>query len=355
MTGRLRPRLKAAVAADLSGWPGLLLAGLVFVAYGALALAPFSWAPPRRVVNAATADRDSITFPAAGLAYSREALPWLERAAMRGTFRLEVRFRPYSLQQHGPARIFTVSRDLHLANVTLGQQGADLVLRLRRPGSTLNGKPGYIMAGVVRDGRWHEVDITIAPGSLRVTVNGRTALDTTLPEQPLAGWDRGHRVALGSELNGLRTWQGEIARALVDVDGERIDYAGRGALAVPETFWSFANRPTWFLPDEISRHSVKDWIANFVLFAVPGFVLGGRGSWWRALAICSLASLGVEIAQAFFSRHPASMDWLLNTAGAGVGAGIARWLFDTARVTRPGRNSAAAHAPGTTHPRPINP
>lgn len=331
-----RPRLSV-VLAYLAGRPGLLLVGVVLLAYAMLALAPFRWAPPRRVDNAATADVHGIRFPAAGLAHTREAPDWLERAAALGSLRLELRVRTHAVQQGGPARIFTVSRDLHLANLTLAQAGPDLVLRLRHPGTTPAGKPPYRVRGVFRDTAWHDVGIAIAPGSLKVVVDGGLAVDAALPERPLADWSPGHLVAIGNELNGLRPWRGEVARALVDVDGKTIDYARPGALTLPERFWSFANRPRWLVPDEVARHSLEDWGANFAAFVVLGFLLGAlggaRGSWRRALAICALASLGVEIAQGFFSRHPDSIDWVLNTLGGGAGAGIARWLVG--RALRP--------------------
>jgi hypothetical protein len=331
---------------------------LVLLTYGALALAPFRWAPPRRHHNAASADAGGVRFPAAGLAHSRRPPAWLERAARLGTVRLDLRVRTYALRQRGPARIFTISRDLHLANLMLGQHGSDLVLRLRRPGGTPGGKPAYTVPGVFRDTDWHDVQIAIAPGSLRITVDGRRALEAPLPEDPLVGWNPDYLVALGSELNGLRRWRGEAARAAVTVDGERVDYARAGALDLPETFWSYANPPRWFLPDEVHDHTFTDWGANFASFAVLGFLLaalgGARGSWRRALAICALVSLGVEISQGFFSRHPDAIDWALNTLGGGAGAVIARRLVgrrlgagDTSRAVPPEWPS-----PATTEGRP---
>jgi pectate lyase len=355
----------------LSGRPGLLLTSFVLLAYVGVALAPFRWAPPRRHANAAAAGADGIRFPSAGLAHSAAPPSWLERAAALGTLRLELRFRTYALDQDGPSRIFTVSRDLHFADLTVGQEGSDLLLLLRRPGSAPNGKPAYAVPGVFRGAEWRDVEVTIAPGALRIAVDGQIALDAPLPERPLAGWNRGHLVALGNELNGLRPWRGEIARAVVDVDGERIDYARPGALEVPDTFWSFANTPRWLVPDEIDGNIVKDWAANLGAFVLLGFLLGTlggrRGSWRRALAVGALASLGVEMAQGVFSRHPDSIDWALNTAGAAVGAGMARWLIGRVLVAlaialivapspadamhRPVQGFGALATGGTGHPR----
>jgi hypothetical protein len=314
----------------LAGRPGLFLVGLALVSYGALALAPFRWAPPRRLQNAAVADAGGLHFPAAGLAHSRQAPDWLPRAAELGTVHLDLRVRTSSPRQRGSARIFTVSRDLHLANLMLGQHGSDLVLRLRRPGSTPEGKPAYAVPGVFRDTEWHDVQVAIAPGILRIVIDGQRALEAPLPDHPLAGWSPGYLVAVGAELNGLRRWRGEVARAVVTVDGGSVDYARAGVLEIPPTFWSYANRPRWLVSEELNDGVLTDWAANFASFVVLGFLLGAlggpRGSWRRALAICTLISLGVELAQGVFSRHPDAIDWALNTLGGGAGAGMARWL-----------------------------
>jgi hypothetical protein len=132
----------------LSGRPGLLLTSFVLLAYVGVALAPFRWAPPRRHANAAAAGADGIRFPSAGLAHSAAPPGWLERAATLGALRLELRLQTYALDQAGPSRIFTVSRDLHFADLTVGQEGSDLLLLLRRPGSAPNGKPAYSVPGV---------------------------------------------------------------------------------------------------------------------------------------------------------------------------------------------------------------
>jgi VanZ family protein len=310
---------------------GLLPVALVLFAYLILALAPFKWAPPRRLANAVAADADGVRFSGAGLARTREAPRWLARAIELGSLRLDLRFRTYAPEQHGPARIFTISRDLHLRNLTLGQQGRDLVLRLRRPGSTANGTPSYRLPEVLGGTGWHEVELVIAPGSLRVWADGEMVLAAPLPERPLANWDRHYLVALGNELNGLRPWRGEVARAVVQVGDERVDYSSSAILELPERFWVFANRPRWGYEDYIYPHSLADWIGNLGLLIPLGFLVaardGTRGSWCRALAVCALTSLVVEIAQVFFSRHPSASDLVLNILGGAAGASIARWRF----------------------------
>ena len=337
----------ASALKHLSGRLGLLLVSLVLLTYLALALAPFRWVPPRRSANAAVIGTAGLTFSAPGLARTRAAPAWLEQAAEHGRLHLELRLRTYDPERRRLGRIFTVSRDYHFRNLTLDQDGPDLVLRLRRPGSTPNGKPLYRLAGVLGDTGWHEVEGVITPGRLRVALDGRVALTTTLPERPLVDWDRRYLVALGNELNGNLPWQGEVARAVVEVGGERVDYASPGILELPEQFWAFGNRPTWLFEDYVYPHSIEDWITNFASFIPLGFLLaalgGRRGSWRRALVVCAVASLVVELAQGFFSRHPATMDWVLNTLGGGAGAVMAQWLVNRAPENTTAADERTAH------------
>jgi hypothetical protein len=312
------------------GWG---LVALMAAAYLGLALAPFRWVPPRRTVNGATADAGGLGFAAPGLASTPEPPAWLSRAAETGTLRLDLRLRAYASDEGETGRIFTVSRDYHSRNVTLDEEGTDLVLRLRRPGATPNGKPAYRLPAVLTDTDWHDVQVTIAPGQLRVTIDGRVVLTEPLAERPLRDWDLGHRVALGNEHHGHLPWRGEVARAVVEVGSTTIDYASPNAVEVRTHFWQFGNRPTWFLEDYVYPHSVEDWLANFIAFVPLGFLLTALGrrprAWRRAIWLCAIGSLLVEIAQGFFARHPATMDWAFNTLGAAVGAAVAVRLAES--------------------------
>jgi hypothetical protein len=330
----------AAVLEHLRGPLGWALVAFLVAAYLGLALAPFRWVPPRRTVNGAAADAGGLRFAGPGLASTPEPPAWLSQAAESGTLRLDLRLRTYAPDRREPGRIFTVSRDYHSRNLTLDQQGADLVLRLRRPGATLNGKPSYRLPAVLADTDWHEIQVAVAPGQLQVTVDGRVVLTRPLAQRPLLDWDRGHRVALGNEHHGYLPWRGEVARAVVEAGPARIDYASPNTVELPTHFWQFGNRPTWLLEGYVYPESVEDWVANFIAFVPLGFLLtalGRRpGAWRRALWLCAVASLVVEIAQGFFARHPATMDWVLNTLGAAGGAAAAVWLVQGGgRVGKP--------------------
>jgi VanZ family protein len=250
-----------------------------------------------------------------------------------GRLRVRLRVRPEAAPQTGPARILTLSRDNVLRNLTIGQEGHDLVVRLRRSDTTLNGTPPFPVAGVL-DGAWRDVEVTIEPRRLWVFVDGAEALAADLDANALAAWDPGFRLALGNEFSGLRPWRGEIALARVEAGGAtEVDLLAPGALEVPAGFWAAHQWPRWPFADWAPHlRTLEDRLANFVAFVPLGFLLamlGTRGRRRRpavhAVLVASLASLLVEVAQLFFDTHfPSTTDWVLNTLGAAAGAFAAR-------------------------------
>jgi len=63
--------------------------------------------------------------------------------------------------QAGPARIISLSRDPFLRNFTLGQDGPDLVFRLRTPFTGLNGNsPALVMPNVFAEGEQRRIVVT---------------------------------------------------------------------------------------------------------------------------------------------------------------------------------------------------
>lgn len=64
-------------------------------------------------------------------------------------------------EQHGPARIISISKDAYSRNLTLGQRGSDLVLRLRTPLTGNNGRfPELVVPNVFADTNPHHILLT---------------------------------------------------------------------------------------------------------------------------------------------------------------------------------------------------
>jgi len=94
--------------------------------------------------------------------------------AAEATDRVRVHARVLSRanDQHGPARIVTFSTSVRDRNVTLGQEGQSLVLRVRTPRLGMNGASiEFVLGRAVRSGRPTRVDATF--------VNGRVELRAT--------------------------------------------------------------------------------------------------------------------------------------------------------------------------------
>jgi VanZ family protein len=319
------------------------LTGLV-AAYLCAAWYPFRWQPPRRIVNGAEVLADgTLRFPTVGLARTRAPASWLAAAARQGAFTLRLQARSFSPSQSGPARIFSVSANPRLRNVTLAQQGPHLVCRLRTPATSLNGVPAMEVPGVFADDQWRTIELRVTPGSAKLLVDGRLRVRTEIAERALDTWGSGYHAALGNELTADRPWLGVVSAASVSVDRETVDYLQPSVTALPRRLWpgvtieSFQDLP--LLREQPAR--LLDLTLNFLGFGVLGYLLAGLAPPQRALlatiVLGALLSLAVECTQLCFEgRVPSLNDWLANTAGAACGALAGgrrpRWLGNPPRA-----------------------
>ena len=95
-----------------------------------------------------------------------------------GSFTLAIDAAASSSDQSGPARLLSISTDAYHRNLTVAQDGSDLVVRLRSAFTGANGdSPEYALHGVFSDDRPHRLVITYDASSIRVAVD--EADDTT--------------------------------------------------------------------------------------------------------------------------------------------------------------------------------
>ncbi|HEX9934988.1 MAG TPA: VanZ family protein [bacterium] len=88
-------------------------------------------------------------------------------------FSIEVRFRTLSLNQYGPARIISISANPDERNVTLGQEGSALVLRVRTPVSGWNSSRIYMhQPSALPDTLVHDVVAVFDLGLIRLYRDG---------------------------------------------------------------------------------------------------------------------------------------------------------------------------------------
>ena len=86
----------------------------------------------------------TLKLSKSGIAYLLTSPSWMREAISNSFLKIELSIQTDISKQFGPARIFTISKDAKYRNITVAQQGDDLVLRLR-VGSNLNGMPGYVI------------------------------------------------------------------------------------------------------------------------------------------------------------------------------------------------------------------
>ena len=106
------------------------IAVALLLAYAAAFLYPYEWNWPT-LTN--SADRDStgkLVFFGNGIARSQLPPAWITADGQPEKLEVALRVRTYSGQQGGPARVLTISRDPYHRNLTVAQDGEDLVLRL---------------------------------------------------------------------------------------------------------------------------------------------------------------------------------------------------------------------------------
>jgi hypothetical protein len=156
--------------------------------------------------------RGWFTSPAAGAALS-------ERFTESSAFSVFTVFEPGSPEQRGPARIVSLSADADRRNFTLGQDAADLVVRLRTRATNTNGtarvlyargvltSPGRHSALFTYDGSTQCLTVDAGrPACMRLTpgIAAAAALDLKLAGVgPVWAWDTAYYAALFIPLGAL--------------------------------------------------------------------------------------------------------------------------------------------------------
>jgi hypothetical protein len=104
-----------------------------------------------------------------------------QRLVETGALAIRARLAPEDLALRGPGRIVSASLDPSRRNFTLGQEGRNLHLRIRAPGSDENGAKGAARTfGDPLTGKPVEVRATFDGATSRIHVDGRCRGDSPL-------------------------------------------------------------------------------------------------------------------------------------------------------------------------------
>jgi VanZ family protein len=290
-----------------------------------LAVAVF--AKPSRQNNAIVRLADgSLQVVEPSIARTSQPPSFLAEAIRASALDVELDLRAAEADQVGPARIFTISRDYWRSNLTIGQQGADLVVRVHRPGSTSWGTPIFEVPGVFAERRWRRVMVSIEHDRIEIHVDGRPVAEAALPTGTLDTWDPGYRLALGNEVIGGRPWRGEMGRAKVSVAGRVVDLLADPEIETPARYWLWPQRVRH--PQQWHRGEVILGAWHLAGFLPLGFAVAGLWRQRRPLLAAVGASFGLSLillgVKLFLAgRHPSFHDMVIQTFGGLFGGWLA--------------------------------
>jgi hypothetical protein len=332
-------------------WPALRLSRRVAVGLAVVCVAVLvaeAWFPFRLelpVWRPSAPDRtaEGVAFGGNGeILASEEGMGWVAEAAGSGRLQVQLEARTGDADQLGPARLLAVSQDHFQADLMVGQEGDDLVVRVRRPGSDPSGEPPFRVAEVFADDRWRALAVTVSDGRVIVAVDGVTQVDESTGPHPLTGWDQSYRVSLGDDIGGERAWQGRLRRAEVDSgDGPTVDLLADGMLETPGG-WELRGRVAG-LRSAWSDDPLLLSLLRVLVFVPVGAALRRllRRPLSAAVAVTSVA-LVLNVGKAFIAgRHPSLVDLALSALGGWAGVLLVDALLR--RHHRPGGPGTAGH------------
>jgi len=298
---------------------------------------------------------------------------------------LEVWLAAANTSQSGPARIVSYSYGPILRNFTLGQQGMDLVTRLRTTRTSLNGiRPNLVVDDVFNSSEPVHIVVTYDFVYQTVFINGLERIRRKLPGGKFTNWDPNYHLVLGNEASCERPWLGKLFR--VEIYNRPLD--GQEIVEKYENGWRIKSNPSEtgqivseglvakYLFDEGQGNSVhnsvaagtsmdlripryvrslissylrwpesslgftlksEDSILNILGFIPLGFFFHGmlrnrHGLSWRLSAVVlfagALISLCFESLQHYsVTRDSSSVDVLTNTLGTLLGIMLDRWYI----------------------------
>ncbi len=313
----------------------LAISILVLLPYALFGLSPtgISVIPEIKWNHARAVSGEILEFPKSGIVIVPTGAAWLESAARMGRFDIDLRVQPASGRAAGPARIFTSSLNPAERNLTIGQDFNDLVVRMRRPGTSPNGTPNIIVPNVFAAGRWVDIRVTFDGNELRILMDDKLAAHISVAPRGLSAWSTEYGIALGNELTWDRPWLGKIERAELSAGDLRLDLLSRENQDFPHFL---LRAPS----GDFAR--TADEIVNFLGFIPLGILLA---TWVRplrlpvflllSLVVVSI-SAGIETFQQTLPKRTMSFrDFELNVLGGVTGLLMATLMAWLRRAYRP--------------------
>jgi hypothetical protein len=325
-----------------------VLAIVALAVYLAASWFPFRLDPPRSVPNGLSIDGGVWLFEGIGMARTDGPPTWLAEVTLTEAVEFHLEVRPASVTATGPARILALSapaaggRDVREQNLVIGQDGTDLIVRLRRPGADRNGQPPIVMRDVLDAGTWRGIHVVLGSSATVVVDEGDRV---SIPARGWADtWDEQFVLTIGNTPSGFRPWQGEVRVATVASQGDERDLLRDPDVTTPDE--------VLLVPPRLRREGDRPPVERGMtaLLHVIGGALGAlmvRVAWprWSALRVVALIgslSLVVNVMKVVIAtRHPSVMTVLLQVLGA-----LAMLLMSSTVSTRRVRRNAGPSLDG---------
>ncbi len=193
----------------------LYLAALIYVL-----LSPFEFSSPDSSLENSVewrTDSAGVQFSVPGMLHSDAPPVSLYRRLISGKgLTIEIWLSSANVNQGGPARIVSYSLNPFERNFTLGQDGNDLVMRLRTTRTNENAtSPSLNVANVFVPETMQHIVVTYDYLEQRVYVDGKLRVAAMIPQGTFETWDPSYFLVFGNEFSGNRPWSGTIAYAAV--------------------------------------------------------------------------------------------------------------------------------------------
>ncbi len=119
-----------------------------------------------------------------------------------------------NLNQSGPARIISFSKDHTHRNFTLGQDGNRFAIRIRTPRTGENGQGGEFSFGNIESGKPTHVIVSYFQGNVCCYVDGKLIYSGNSIQGNFSNWEL-YPLVFGDEANGGRNWDGKLSHVAI--------------------------------------------------------------------------------------------------------------------------------------------
>jgi hypothetical protein len=113
------------------------------------------------------------------------------------------------MDQAGPARIISFSKDSGNRNFTVGQEGKNIVMRLRTPRTGMNGMNPQVSVCEITPNEPMHIIVSYYPDNLYCYLNGKLVYQGSDVKGDFSNWEACSLI-FGDEITGDRNWVGQI-------------------------------------------------------------------------------------------------------------------------------------------------